>query len=123
MPCKPGCACTEPTKNTPSLYPRFSLRQGLYHHIAALFLETVCSSNNTATRQATALTLERSHTGDTGNTGPPARAIIAGGDTWARVSRSHSAVPPWTILGTPALSQNSSFLAGSGPRPDHCPSA
>jgi AMP-binding enzyme len=41
-----------------------------------------------------------------GNTGLPARAIVAGGDTWAKVSRSLSAVPPWTILGTPALSQN-----------------
>src|SRR3954469_23900190 len=40
-----------------------------------------------------------------GNTGLPARAIVAGGDTWARVSRSLSTVPPWTILRTPALSQ------------------
>src|SRR3954463_4677177 len=42
-----------------------------------------------------------------GNTGLFAQAIATGGDTWARVSRSLSAVPPWTILGTPALSQKS----------------
>src|SRR4051794_28394368 len=45
-----------------------------------------------------------------GNTGPPARAIAAEGDTWARVSRSLSTVAPGTTLGTPALSQNSCNL-------------
>src|SRR3954469_9240170 len=45
-----------------------------------------------------------------GNTGLFAQAIATGGDTWARVSRSLSAVPPWTILGTPALPQNSCNL-------------
>jgi hypothetical protein len=48
-----------------------------------------------------------------GNTGLFAQAIATGGDTWARVSRSLSAVPPWTILGTPALSQKSYRLCGN----------